>query len=80
MLFRKSGSSIAGKLSIRQTKVMKAAKESGVNFDPEVLENSDTLKQLLARSWYLLYKNKSKWTASQVKRANLIFERYPLIQ
>ena len=28
----------------------------------------------------MLFKNKDKWTASQVKRANLLFERYPLIQ
>jgi hypothetical protein len=35
----------------------------------EVLSNGDTLKQLLARSRYLLYKNKSKWSENQIERA-----------
>ena len=45
-----------------------------------VLTNGDTLKQLLARSLYLLYKNKSKWSPNQIERANLLFECYPDIQ
>jgi transposase len=47
---------------------------------PEMLPNGDTVKQLLARSRYLLYKHKSLWTATQKKRAELIFERYPRLQ
>lgn len=57
-----------------------AAKEAGISFEPEVLENGDTVKQLLARSRYLLFKHKDKWTSSQVKRAHLLFDRYPLIK
>jgi transposase len=41
------------------------------------LKNGDTLKQLLARSRYFLYKNKSKWSVNQIERANLLFELYP---
>jgi transposase len=44
------------------------------------LTNGDTLKQLLARSRYFLYKNKSKWSLNQIERANLLFELYPDIQ
>jgi transposase len=40
----------------------------------------DPLKQLLARSRYFLYKNKSKWSKSQIARAALLFELYPDIQ
>lgn len=47
------------------------------SFQPEVFSNGDTLKQLLARSRYLLFKHESKWTASQKERANLLFPRYP---
>ena len=59
---------------------IKKAKEENKNFIPEVLENGDTLKQLLARSRYLLFKNKDKWTASQKQRARLLFERYPRLK
>ncbi|MFR9575399.1 MAG: transposase [Rikenellaceae bacterium] len=44
------------------------------------LENGDTLKELLARSRYLLYKTPEKWCASQRTRAKLLFERYPDIK
>jgi hypothetical protein len=38
------------------------------------------LKQLLARSRYLLYKNKSKWSENQIERASILFELYPDIE
>jgi transposase len=44
------------------------------------LENGDTLKQLLARSRYLLYKWKENWTKEQEQRAIILFDRYPLIK
>lgn len=48
-----------------------------LKYTPELLHNGDTLKQLLARSRYLLYKSSSKWTINQSERATLLFERYP---
>jgi transposase len=42
-----------------------------------ITHNGDTLKQLLARSRYLLFKHHSKWTQVQKNRAELLFERYP---
>ena len=56
------------------------AKESRNKFIPEVLGNGDTLKQLLARSRYLLFKRKTKWTASQIYRAEILFNRYPELE
>lgn len=42
-----------------------------------ILENGDTIKQLLARSRYVLYKKEKDWTENQKLRAKLLFERYP---
>ena len=55
-------------------------KELNRKFIPEVLENGDTLKQLLARSRYLLFKTKEAWTPTQIFRAELLFSRYPLLE
>lgn len=56
------------------------AKTENKPYTPEVLENGDTLKQLLARSRYLLYKWKDNWTSEQEQRARVLFQRYPSIQ
>jgi transposase len=59
---------------------MMLAKELNKKYIPNVLTNGDTLKQLLARSRYLLFKPESKWTPSQNQRALILFERYPDIE
>lgn len=46
----------------------------------EVFENGDTRKQLLARSRYLLYTTKDKWTSSQKQRAEILFSEYPDVE
>jgi len=53
------------------------ARNKSLKYTPELLSNGDTLKQLLARSRYLLYKSSSKWTDNQSKRAEILFEIYP---
>ncbi len=58
---------------------IETAKKSKQSYQPEVLSNGDTLKQLLARSRYLLFKHRSKWNVSQKQRADLLFQRYPLL-
>lgn len=50
------------------------------NFTPEILSNGDTLRQLLIRSRYLLFKSPEKWNESQRTRAEILFERYPDIK
>lgn len=47
---------------------------------PQLLSNGDSLKQLLARSRYLLYKSREKWTINQQERAEILFELYPEIK
>jgi transposase len=63
----------------QENQAMDAAKRSKQSYRPEIFANGDTLKQLLARSRYLLFKHPSKWTASQKQRADLLFPRYPLL-
>lgn len=63
----------------QENEAIKAAKAVGKPYDPELLENGDTVKQLLARSRYLLFKHRDKWSKSQLARAKLLFERYPVI-
>ena len=53
------------------------AKKNNEKYKPIVLENGDTQKQLLARSRYLLFKSRDKWTEKQRNRAKILFEKYP---
>ncbi len=59
---------------------IKKAKALGKKHHPEELSNGDTLKELLARSRYLLYKTPEDWTANQQKRADILFEKYPILE
>jgi len=56
---------------------MALAKQTDQNYKPNILENGDSPKQLLARSRYLLFKAENKWTAKQSFRAEILFKRYP---
>lgn len=64
----------------QENKEIELAKETGQKYIPQVLDNGDTLKQLLARSRYLLFKPESKWTSSQHIRAEILFNRYPCLE
>lgn len=61
----------------QENKEMELSRELGRPYIADRLANGDTLKQLLARSRYLLFKSKHLWTPSQVHRAELLFNRYP---
>ena len=63
-----------------ETEAMEQAKYSGEKYLPQLLENGDSKKQLLARSRYLLFKSADKWTLKQKQRAKLLFELYPDIK
>ena len=56
------------------------ARKKGITYHSEILSNGDTIKQLLARSRYFLYKPSSKWTKTQKQRAELLFKLYPDIK
>jgi transposase len=56
------------------------AKARGEKYHPHILSNGDTLKELLVRSRYLLYKFEDDWTPNQSQRAAVLFEKYPLLK
>lgn len=60
--------------------LIKEAKERGEKYYPETLSNGDTLKELLVRCRYLLYKYPEDWTVNQSKRAAILFEKYPRLK
>lgn len=64
----------------QENKEIELCKEEGKKYIPYKLENGDTLKQLLARSRYLLFKHHSSWTTSQCIRAEILFKLYPDIE
>jgi transposase len=64
----------------QETNGKENAKLVGKKYKPERLPNGDSLKRLLARSRYLLFKSPEKWSNSQRQRAALLFEHYPDIK
>jgi transposase len=56
---------------------IKFCRENNKEYIPQIMENGDTLKQLLVRSRYLLFKAESKWTPTQYQRAQILFRHYP---
>lgn len=63
-----------------ENEAIEQAKTAQTDYQPELLPNGDTIKQLLARSRYALYKKTKDWTASQKERAELLFQRFPNIK
>jgi transposase len=63
-----------------ENEAIKKAKEQGLKYKAEILSNGDTLRELLVRSKYLLYKYEDDWTINQKKRAELIFSKYPQLE
>ena len=63
-----------------ENKSIEKLKKKGSKYTPKELSNGDTLKELLARSKYLLYKLEDEWTANQHKRAQVLFKTFPKIE
>ena len=64
----------------QENKEIELSKETQQRYVAEILENGDTVKQLLARSRHLLFKPQTKWTPSQWRRGELLFARYPQLE
>ena len=60
-----------------ENEIIKQAKDKKEKSNIPIFENHDTRKQLLARSRYLLYKCREKWTENQNIRAKILFDEYP---
>lgn len=59
---------------------MREAREKGKYHKPHRYENGDTLKELLARGRYVLYKSSGRWTENQKERAAILFREFPQLQ
>lgn len=66
---------------------MEECEREGKNFTPKkfyyhepTFSNGDTVRELLARSHFLLYKFSNQWSVKQAIRAKILFENYPEIQ
>jgi transposase len=57
-----------------------AAKQEKRAYVAKMYENGDTKKQLLARSFYALFKSSGKWTERQQCRMNILFQEFPDIR
>jgi transposase len=53
-----------------EDRLLAQAKEKKEAYQLKVFSHGNTLKQLLARSRYLLFKHPGKWTATQKERAD----------
>jgi transposase len=64
----------------KENEAIKKAKEQQIKYEPFVVENGETPKQLLARSKYILAKKQTEWTENQQQRANILFKNYPTLK
>lgn len=56
-----------------ETEAREKIKLEGREYVAERFENGDTLKVLLARRRYILFKSPEKWTDTQRQRAEILF-------
>lgn len=63
-----------------ETAAILQAKKDNKPYIPKLYENGDNKKQLLARSFYLLFKSSGAWTNSQKIRAEILFREFPNIE
>ena len=61
----------------QENEKIKQAKQNKKSYQEQVLENGDSLRQLLARSRYFLYKSRNNWTQTQKQRAQILFKLFP---
>ena len=46
-------------------------------WEPERMDNGETLPQVMARSRYIILQHKSKWNEQQAERAKILFNKFP---
>lgn len=55
----------------------KQERDSLGQWKPCILENGETMQQIMARSRHIILKHRSKWNEQQTARAEILFERFP---
>ena len=63
-----------------ETAAILQTKKDNKIYTPKLYENGDSKKQLLARSFYVLFKSENNWTTSQKMRAEILFKEFPKIK
>ena len=63
-----------------ETAAILLAKKDKKFYVPVLYPNGDTTKQLLARSFYLLFKAPNSWTDRQRERAQILFTEFPELE
>lgn len=63
-----------------ETAAIVLAKKEKRTYTPHIYANGDTKKQLLARSFYLLFKPSNQWTDRQQERATILFQLFPQLE
>lgn len=46
-------------------------------WEPQRMENGETMPQIMSRSRHIILKHKTKWNSQQVKRASILFDKFP---
>jgi transposase len=64
----------------QENKEIELSKELKQKYILNILESGDTIRQLLARSRYLLFKSEDNWTPTQRQRAEILFRLYPTLE
>lgn len=49
-------------------------------WEPERMENGETMPQIMARSRHIILKHKSKWNSQQADRAAILFREFPELE
>lgn len=61
----------------RKNAVSKEERELIGKWEPERMENGETMPQIMARSRHIILKHKSKWNVQQKTRAGILFRMFP---
>lgn len=61
----------------RKAAKTKTERELIGQWEPERMENGETLPQIMARSRHIILRHKSKWNTQQSERAEILFKKFP---
>lgn len=62
---------------MRRAAKTKEEREKIGQWEPERMENGETMPQVIARSRHIILKHQSKWNEQQKERAKILFSRFP---
>lgn len=63
-----------------ENQLISLAKRESKAYIPQLLSDGDSVKQLPARSRYVLYKSREKWIQNQQERLQMLLVLYPDIK